>query len=393
MLSLELQSAEDYRETPYGRQLLRGFRHLLFAPELEREFRRYLGYQARLAQLLGACLLLLVVSGYLYVERRLFGHSDPQWLRELTLLRVLQMLPGVAILVFTLFHRRIRLIVNRLFPVLLVLVGAVAARIDIQYEILQPELAFRYGAGLLIVCSFFFLGITFWRALISAAAIVLLDILMASLILSSSEMQVHWISVSYYVLLLVIGAISRYVHEYSQRERFLVRKLLGWVAQHDAMTGLANRRSFDTALKQAMLQVRRDQQPLALLLLDLDNFKAYNDNLGHPAGDGLIRQFSEVLDGFARRPLDLAARVGGEEFGLLLPSCDASAAQAIAGQILSTLAERAVPHPASPQGPYVTTSIGVAMWQPGQTAEQLYQAADAALYQAKQAGKNRFQMG
>lgn len=393
MLSLEHQSAEDFRDTPYGRQLLAGFRRLLFAPELEREFRRYLGYQARLAQLLGACLLLLVVGGYLYVERRLFAHSEPEWLRELTLLRLLQMVPGVAILILTLFHNRIRQITNRLFPVLLVLVGTVAARIDIQYEILQPELAFRYGAGLLIVCSFFFLGITFWRALISAAAIVLFDVLMAALILSSSEMQVHWISVSYYVLLLVIGAISRYIHEYSQREQFLVRKLLGWVAQHDSMTGLANRRSFDTRLKQVMLQARRDHQPLALLLLDLDNFKAYNDNLGHPAGDALIRDFSDLLDGFSRRPMDLAARVGGEEFALLLHNCDAMSAQTIAAQILSAFAERAMPHPASPQGLYATTSIGVAIWQPGQTAEQLYQAADAALYGAKQAGKNRYLMG
>lgn len=392
MLSLEHQSAEDFRDTPYGRQLLAGFRRLLFAPELEREFRRYLGYQARLAQLMGACLLLLVVGGYLYVERRLFAHSEPQWLRELTLLRVLQMAPGVAILIMTLFHRRIRLIANRLFPVLLVLVGTIAARIDIQYEILQPELAFRYGAGLLIVCSFFFLGITFWRALASAAAIVLFDVLMAALILPSNEMQVHWISVSYYVLLLVIGAISRYIHEYSQREQFLVRKLLGWVAQHDSMTGLANRRSFDTALKQVMLQARRDHQPLALLLLDLDNFKAYNDNLGHPAGDALIRNFSDLLGSFSRRPMDLAARVGGEEFALLLHNCDARSAQAIAGQILSALAERAMPHPASPQGAFATTSIGIAVWKPGQTAEQLYQAADAALYGAKQAGKNRYLM-
>lgn len=392
MLSLEHQSAEDFRDTPYGRQLLAGFRRLLFAPELEREFRRYLGYQARLAQLMGACLLLLVVGGYLYVERRLFAHSEPQWLRELTLLRVLQMAPGVAILIMTLFHRRIRLIANRLFPVLLVLVGTIAARIDIQYEILQPELAFRYGAGLLIVCSFFFLGITFWRALASAAAIVLFDVLMAALILPSNEMQVHWISVSYYVLLLVIGAISRYIHEYSQREQFLVRKLLGWVAQHDSMTGLANRRSFDTALKQVMLQARRDHQPLALMLLDLDNFKAYNDNLGHPAGDALIRNFSDLLGSFSRRPMDLAARVGGEEFALLLHNCDARSAQAIAGQILSALAERAMPHPASPQGAFATTSIGIAVWKPGQTAEQLYQAADAALYGAKQAGKNRYLM-
>lgn len=390
MRTLEHQSAEDFRETPYGRQLESGFRRLLFAPELEREFRRYLGYQARLTQALGACLLLLVVGSYLYVERQIFAHSDPQWLRELTLLRLAQLMPGIVILAMTFSYKRIKLKPNRMFPLLLVLVGAVAARIDVQYELTQPDLAFRYGAGLLIVCSFFFLGVTFWRALVCAASIIVLDILIAALILPSSDMQVHWISVSYYVLLLVIGAISRYIHEYSQREQFLVRQLLGWVAQHDSLTGLANRRRFDTALRQTLLQARRDGQSLTLLLLDLDNFKAYNDSLGHPAGDALIRAFGEVLRRFSRRPMDLAARVGGEEFALLLLDCDAQAAQAIAGQVLSALAERAVPHPASAQGPYVTTSVGVAMWQPGQSAEQLYQAADRALYEAKQAGKNRY---
>lgn len=393
MQTLELQSAEDFRDTPYGRQLLGGFRHLLFTPELEREFRRYLDYQARLAQVLGACLLLLVVGGYLYVEQKLFAHSDPGWLRELTLLRLLQMVPGIAILFMTIFHKRVRLIANRLFPLLLVLVGVVASRIDIHYELVQPELAFRYGAGLLIVCSFFFLGITFWRALASAVAIVLFDILIAAVVLPSDDMQVHWISVSYYLLLLFIGAVSRYIHEYSQREQFLVRQLLGWVAQHDSLTGLANRRSFDTALTRTLLQARRDRQPVALLLLDLDNFKAYNDSLGHPAGDALIRMFGELLGRFSRRPMDLAARVGGEEFALLLLDCDARSAQAIAGQILCALAERAVPHPAPVQGALVTTSVGIALWQPGQSAEQLYQAADAALYQAKQAGKNRYVMG
>ena len=392
MLFLEHQSVENFRDTPYGRQLLAGFRRLLFAPELEREFRHYLGSQARLVQLFGACLLLVMVGGYLYFERRLFAESEPEWLQRLTLLRLVQVVPGIAVLIMTSYHDRIRLIANQLFPVLLVIVGTVAAVIDIQYEILQPDFALRYGAGLLIVSCFFFLGITFWRALASAAAIVLFDVLMATLLLSSSELQVHWISVSYYLLLLVIGAISRYVHEYSQREQFLVRRLLGWVAQHDAMTGLANRRSFDTELKRAMLQARRDRQPMALLLLDLDNFKAYNDNLGHPAGDALIRNFSDLLGSFARRPMDLAARVGGEEFALLLHGCDAQSAQAIAAQILSALAERAMPHPASTHSAFATTSIGIAIWKPEQTAEQLYQAADAALYGAKQAGKNRYVM-
>lgn len=392
MRTIETKSAEDYRDTPYGRQLLEGFRRLLFMPELEREFRRYLSRQARLAQQLGACLLILVVSGYLYIEHRLFGHHDPDWLRELTVLRLMQIVPGLAILVLTLFLRRARIIANRMFPLFLVLIGVIAARIDMQYEITQPEFAFRYGAGLLIVCSFFFLGVTFWRALASAMAIVLFDVLIAVVVLSPSELLVHWISVSYYLLLLVLGAISRYVHEYSQREQFLTRKLLGWVAQHDAMTGLANRRSFDTALPQTLLQARRERKPLALLLLDLDNFKDYNDSLGHPAGDALIREFGALLTGFSRRPLDLAARVGGEEFALLLLDCDAQSAQAIAGQILQALEARALPHPASVHGAHVTSSIGVAMLQPEQTPEQLYHAADKALYEAKLAGKNRYAM-
>ncbi len=390
MRTIETKSAEDYRDTPYGRQMLDGFRRLLFVPDLEREFRRYLSRQARLAQQLGACLLILVVSGYLYFEHQLFGHHDPGWLRELTVLRLLQIVPGLAILVLTLFVRRARVIANRMFPAFLVLIGVIAARIDVQYEIIQPDLALRYGAGLLIVCSFFFLGVTFWRALASAMAIILFDVLIAVVVLSPSELLVHWISVSYYLLLLVLGAISRYVHEYSQREQFLTRKLLGWVAQHDAMTGLANRRSFDTALPQTLLQARRERKPLALLLLDLDNFKDYNDSLGHPAGDALIREFGALLARFSRRPLDLAARVGGEEFALLLLDCDARSAQTIAGQILQMLEERALPHPASVQGAYVTSSIGVAVLQPEQTPEQLYHAADKALYEAKLAGKNRY---
>jgi diguanylate cyclase (GGDEF)-like protein len=389
MQPLELQSAEDFRETPYGEQLLGGFRRLLFAPELEREFRGYLDIQARLTQAFGAMLLLLVVGAYLYVERRLFLDDYPSLLAELTDLRLLQLIPGVVVLMLPLFHRCIRISANWLFPPILILLGAISSRIDIYYEIYQPVVSLRYGAGLLIVCSFIFLGITFWRAFASAASIVLLDILFATLILSPEEMHLHWISVSYYVVLLIIGVASRYAHEYSQREQFLVRHLLGWVAQHDSLTGLANRRSFDTALRQTTMQARRDRQPLALLLLDLDNFKAYNDSLGHPAGDALIRGFGGLMSGFARRPMDMVARVGGEEFAILLLDCDKQAAQAIADRVLSTLAERALPHPASAQGPFVTTSIGIAVWQEGQTPEQLYQAADAALYKAKQTGKNR----
>ena len=293
-------------------------------------------------------MLIIAVSGYLYVEHRLFNLADTGWLATLTLLRILQILPGVVVLVLTFYSRTFRAQANRIFPVLLVLIGIIAALIDIRFEALGTELNFRYGAGLLIVSSFFFLGVTFWWALLCAVLIVVADVLIAGLILTPEQMPEHWIAVSYYLLLLIIGAISRYVHEYSQRDQFLMRKLLGWVAEHDALSGLANRRSHDLALRQRIAQARRDRQPLSLLLLDLDDFKAYNDTFGHPAGDALIRSFGELVAKFARRPLDQAARVGGEEFALLLYNCDNAAAQRIARQLVAALAALEVRHPRDP---------------------------------------------
>lgn len=382
-------SVEDFRDTPYGQQLHGGFRLLRFAPELEREFRHYLDRHARTSQRLAALLLILAVSGYLYCEHRFFNLVDTGWLTTLTLLRVLQILPGVVVLVLTFHSRRFRAQANRVFPVLLVTVGILAALIDIRFEALETELNFRYGAGLLIVSSFFFLGVTFWWALLCAVLIVLADVSIASLILPAEQMPEHWIAVSYYLLLLIIGAISRYVHEYSQRDQFLMRQLLGWVAEHDALSGLANRRSHDRALPQRIAQARRDRLPLSLLLLDLDDFKAYNDTFGHPAGDALIRTFSELLGTFARRPLDHVARVGGEEFALLLYNCDNAAAQRIARQLITALAALGIKHPHDAEA-RVGVSIGIATLQDAQPAEQLYHCADTALYRAKATGKNRF---
>lgn len=385
----EHSSAVDFSDTPYGRQLLRGFRLLLFKPDLETEFREFLDRQARGAQRVAALLLILAVGGYLWVERMLVPVADPAWMARLTVLRLVELSPGVLVLSLSFFSKAFRARANQLFPLLLVLIGVIAALIDIQYELAAPQYSFRYGAGLLIISSFFFLGMTFWHSLLCALSIVAIDVFMASQILPSEQLPGHWIAVSYYLLLLVIGAISRYVHEYSQRQQFLMRKLLGWVAAHDALSELPNRRSHDDALRQRLGQARRDAVPLSLLLLDLDDFKAYNDRLGHPAGDALIKAFAGLLGGFARRPLDLAARVGGEEFALLLYDCDTAAAQRIATQLLAALRAQAIVHPGSPQG-RVGVSIGIATLQSEQTAEQLYHSADAALYRAKQAGKNRY---
>ncbi|MBA1274993.1 GGDEF domain-containing protein [Stutzerimonas azotifigens] len=385
----ESQSTAEFLDTPYGQQLHAGFRRLLFTKTLEHEFRQYLQRQALASQRLGALLLLLVVSLYLYSEIS-FLVMDDDWMAELVMLRACQALVGLTVLGMTFSGRHARTQAHWFYPLALLLVGAIAARIDIHYAAVEQTLSFQYGAGLLIVCSFFFLGITFWRSLVSASLIVIVDLVMALSILQPGQMPEHWIAVSYYVLLLVIGATSRYGHEYSQREQFLVRKLLGWVAEHDALTGLANRRSYDSSLRRLAALAHRERRALTLMLLDLDNFKAYNDLLGHPAGDELLRRFACLLAGFARRPLDFAARVGGEEFSVLLYDCDGEAAARLAGQIRQALNDSGLQHPAEAEGTPITVSIGIAVLAPGQSEGALYKCADTALYQAKQAGKDRF---
>ena len=161
-------------------------------------------------------------------------------------------------------------------------------------------------------------------------------------------------------------------------------------AQSDPLTGLANRIKFDEELEQELRLSRRSGQPLSLLLLDVDHFKRLNDGLGHPAGDEVLRALSTILRGRARRPRDLVARLGGDEFAVLLPETTPQAAAAIATTIhvdLANLSSRTGSH--VPLPPF-TASIGIHTTQnEEETAAYVFELADNALYQAKQAGRNR----
>jgi two-component system chemotaxis family response regulator WspR len=162
------------------------------------------------------------------------------------------------------------------------------------------------------------------------------------------------------------------------------------LAALDGLTGIANRRRFDEALRTEWQRGRRQRTPLALLMCDVDHFKLYNDAFGHPAGDLCLKKAAATLTGQLKRPADLAARYGGEEFAILLPVTDLPGALRLAQACVRGLADQALPHPASPTG-VVTMSVGVACMLPGEDndAAGLLAAADAALYQAKQAGRNR----
>jgi diguanylate cyclase (GGDEF)-like protein len=168
-------------------------------------------------------------------------------------------------------------------------------------------------------------------------------------------------------------------------------KSLEQLSLQDGLTDLANRRSFDQYLAGQMAVARRYKRPLALVMCDVDAFKAYNDCYGHQAGDACLKQIAGALRSCCRRPADLAARYGGEEFALILPDTDLAGAAQIAETAVDAIRQLRIAHAHSPAAPYVSISGGVAGLLPhsDMSAGQLIKAADEAMYQAKHLGRNR----
>lgn len=158
----------------------------------------------------------------------------------------------------------------------------------------------------------------------------------------------------------------------------------------DGLTKLSNRRHFDEVFAEEWMRARRNEQSLALMVIDVDYFKRFNDCYGHPAGDKCLENVANVLKSNTRRPGDLAARYGGEEFCLLLPDTSAANALQLAREVRRAIEILHMPHELSPLG-MVTVSIGVAAMLPdsSQDAASLLHAADSALYRAKSEGRNR----
>jgi diguanylate cyclase (GGDEF)-like protein len=159
----------------------------------------------------------------------------------------------------------------------------------------------------------------------------------------------------------------------------------------DPLTGIANRRHFERVLEFERKRSDRTGASLGLLMIDIDNFKAYNDELGHVAGDACLKMVVEALAGAMRGAGDLLARYGGEEFAVVMPGADLEGALSLAERLRLRVEELEIPGPAPSDSRRVTISVGVAATPDarGTSAEALVAAADRALYEAKQAGRNR----
>lgn len=159
----------------------------------------------------------------------------------------------------------------------------------------------------------------------------------------------------------------------------------------DPLTGIPNRRYFDEILKREWNRAAREQNQLALIMIDVDFFKKYNDHFGHQAGDNCLRLIAKAISKTVNRPGDIVARYGGEEFAVILPNTNTSGARQIAENIFRAVKNLKIRHPSSPYN-FLTVSLGFSSRKPQNEKKEttLLSAADIALYQAKKSGRNRY---
>lgn len=177
----------------------------------------------------------------------------------------------------------------------------------------------------------------------------------------------------------------------SQRRLQELNLQLLQLSQVDGLTGLSNRRYFDESMQSEVRRAARSGQPMSLLMVDIDHFKAFNDSYGHQDGDTCLKAVAQSLRSSAQRVGDVTARYGGEEFAVILPVTDAEAAAKLADAACQTVYALNHPHLGSPMG-RVTISVGHATWLPSERSlepEQLIELADKALYRAKKGGRNQ----
>jgi diguanylate cyclase (GGDEF)-like protein len=175
----------------------------------------------------------------------------------------------------------------------------------------------------------------------------------------------------------------------SERELIATNNRLTVIASIDMLSGLANRRGFQGRLDFEWLKAQQDGQEVALLMIDVDHFKLFNDTYGHPEGDACLARLGRILACIADDAMGFAARYGGEEFCLLLPNLNSGRAMRVGEMVRAAVSGLAIAHATSPHQE-VTVSVGVACARPNETKQprDLIEAADAALYAAKHRGRN-----
>jgi diguanylate cyclase (GGDEF)-like protein len=374
---IDLSAFADSRFAQYLRD---GFWSLRFPKDLERQYQEFHLQRVR-ARVRVFFMLWPLMELYRLLDGVLTGVEDmlSWWLVPNVVVMVLG-----AIVLWSRWYWRLYLPGATVFATLIIALVAWSIPIDYPGADEMQTLKFTLNVPLL---TYLLLGLPFYRAtainiagaVIYSASVAQTDVATAMLISC----------VAYSAIVTVVSAVLAYTAERSGRTHFLQERLLGEIASRDGLTGLQNRAAFDAHLERLWKQAQRTQEPIGLLLLDVDHFKGFNDSLGHQAGDACLQRVASIMKTYARRPLDLAARYGGEEFAIILFQTPREQMHAIAEAVRATVEALGIVNPAAPRT-FVTVSCGVAVVTPaeGRSMHGLVQAADEALYEAKGSGRN-----
>jgi diguanylate cyclase (GGDEF)-like protein len=380
-------TARSGSDDPLAARVLEGgFARLRFPPALEAEFRRHHLLASQRWVRLSILVALGTTLGFAMIDHWVIRSSNavPDLVRF-----GLQ----VPVILLCLLATIIKPLYMRLYqPAIQVAAPLFGIGSVVMACYAEPQYAPLVGARLLLVAFFlyFMLGMRFAPALRSNL-VVLGALTVAGL--SAAIAPQAAIYLAFAVLCAnVIGGAGAYALEHANRTAFLERQLLGEMAALDGLTRLLNRQTFETRINDVWREATARQLPISVLMIDVDDFKRYNDHYGHLAGDDCLQRIAQaVRTGVAGNPADLLARYGGEELIAVLIDRGAADAEAAAQRIVADVAALAIPHAGSSTGGTVSISVGVATHHPAATStyQTVARLADNALYAAKHQGRNR----
>lgn len=374
--------------SPYRRQLDRGVRWLRFERSLEETYRRESFRQIKVRLRFTLLIALGLAVSVILLDTLVVRTTVPGYI---TVWRYGVLIPALAITFLATFlpepWRWYRRIATVLGPVILASATVLIVNIEAQgnqsiFGVLVLAITFVY----------YLVGLSFYGAIVTNLVGIMTFVISAKVLGLAQTMVIY----QFVVLLFasVVGATLAHNLEWLQRESWLEQRLLEETADRDGLTGLYNRRRFEMNLAFTWEQGLRESRPLALMMIDVDYFKLFNDRYGHQAGDEALKQVANVLAGAARRPLDIATRYGGEEFVVLLYDTTHDHAVLVAERILQDVRELGIANATSTASDVITVSIGLAHVMPtaGRSMEGLLQIADQGLYIAKDSGRNRLEV-
>jgi len=384
-MNMSPPSLEGLHDSPYAAELRRAHPGSRFAAAMESDYRQgFLRDSRTLVRLSCTLAVLLIALRGLEVLIGI-GTGEP------SLPAYLSALADSFILVWLAWSRGYERFYPSWAPVLILLRSCLVAT-ELVRVAAHGQLDVLMLLPLLLIGPFFFMGLRYRTALVIVC--VTGASMLAAAVIYHLPPAVAFHCGAFAVISIATLAVAAQQIEKRSRRAFLESRLVAELAQHDVLTWTKNRRVFDEYLPRLWRQASEDGRSLAILLLDVDHFKPYNDRYGHQAGDVALRKVAHAIQACVRRPLDLVARYGGEEFTAILYDTDASRTASAAERIRKAVEELAIEHRGSRAGPILTISIGAAVIAPDprRSPSGALQLADEALYRAKSKGRNRIEI-